>query len=1285
MKSKLILLLILLFGLKVNLQAQTVGIKIATPIIKNNPADNTITGYANLLNGGWHIVTTTAGRDSLSTNSAGGGFSTTLETGMICYVISNTTYYQWSGSAWNIVTFGNNIYNINGTINTSRIVNITAGTTTTFNLLGSSSPTTFQVQDPNSNGFYFNSVNGLADVIMDATDAGYNHFYGVSANGNSNGGITIQALNVNTNHNTEITFNDALPVTITDENTHIGLKADVSVDTAQITATPKAYVTNEWVTRRLGGGGGVSSVTGSGNIASSGGTTPNITFTGILPFSNGGSYTVAKYATTAALLSNTYNNGSSGIGATLTGNSNGAISVDGATPSVNDKILVWNEATQANDGVYDATQVGDASHPYILTRDPNSNTAANLAAGSKVYVQLGTLYIGVTFTQTTTSTITIGTTALVYTSNAANFLTGTFTGTGTIPDPYVLNTAGPGFETTATAFNVMVRDGNANSFINNLIENYQSIVTSGSTTTLLVSSAKNGSFTGTTTQTLVLPVVLTLITGYTFQRSNYSTGVVTVQSSGGNTVQAMAAGTSATFRFNGTSGTTAASWDVNYSANGSTPTLQTVATAGNSFSGQLIPNSIAINGTAGTGFIDLATQSTDPTTPPSGHNYIFADASGRFSVKGSNGFDWTVSKSLLTANRIQLVPDSAGTYALESRLIPDASISSSTTWNNKFTLPSLTNHSILFSNGTTITQDNSNFYFDGTNHRLYINNNGDITATNAVNVYGQYDAFQLNSAMGSVTNGTVTPGYTVSTSRGTPGSPSINNTGDLIGGFSGWAYTRPTPAYTYMAGMSVSAVGSTATDLGGQLDFYTKANNASTTTSWFTIANDGTVTFSKYGAGLLHANASGVVSSSLVTNSDLATASTAPTASYIPIRDANANISGNSFISNGTTTTSAGGTTTLTAASSQYQSLIGSTLGGQTYVLPVVSTLAQYQTFIIANNGTGINIVIQSSGLNAIATLTQGQICILTCILTSGTSATSWSFYIAGENTAGLTTPNTWTQTNTFSAAGTAVGITNGNLSVQNGSILGLGIYSTPHSAMSYAMNGSNYGGIGNLSSGDLWGGGYNAAGVSQTFVKVLWQWNTTNFFASAPVSYSNTLTAINSTATATAAQIGTRYITSTSAAATTITMPTATAMATQLNSAGQGYVFDFYIDNSAGANTVTLALGSGFTSLGSLSTTAGLVGQFRIIFTSATAGIIVRQGNPPIHGNSTTTGTATTVVTVTIGSTLANNSYNVTITPRDLLTAVNYYISAQTTTTFDVTFVTALTGSINFDYNITP
>jgi hypothetical protein len=64
---------------------------------------------------------------------------------------------------------------------------------------------------------------------------------------------------------------------------------------------------------------------------------------------------------------------------------------------------------------------------------------------------------------------------------------------------------------------------------------------------------------------------------------------------------------------------------------------------------------------------------------------------------------------------------------------------------------------------------------------------------------------------------------------------------------------------------------------------------------------------------------------------------------------------------------------------------------------------------------------------------------------------------------------------------------------------------------------------------------------------------------------------AINATATATGAQVKTGYITSTSAAATTITFPTGTDLGTAL-SAAAGTVFDCYVDNTAGANTVTIA-----------------------------------------------------------------------------------------------------------------
>lgn len=81
-------------------------------------------------------------------------------------------------------------------------------------------------------------------------------------------------------------------------------------------------------------------------------------------------------ATTGALPANTYDNGTAGEGATLTGNANGAFpSIDGVAPSLNQRYLVKDEAAPENNGIYDLTQVGDGSNPYILTRSVDADTA----------------------------------------------------------------------------------------------------------------------------------------------------------------------------------------------------------------------------------------------------------------------------------------------------------------------------------------------------------------------------------------------------------------------------------------------------------------------------------------------------------------------------------------------------------------------------------------------------------------------------------------------------------------------------------------------------------------------------------------------------------------------------------------------------------------------------------------------------------------------------------------------------------------------------------------------
>lgn len=69
-----------------------------------------------------------------------------------------------------------------------------------------------------------------------------------------------------------------------------------------------------------------------------------------------------------------------------------------------------------------------------------------------------------------------------------------------------------------------------------------------------------------------------------------------------------------------------------------------------------------------------------------------------------------------------------------------------------------------------------------------------------------------------------------------------------------------------------------------------------------------------------------------------------------------------------------------------------------------------------------------------------------------------------------------------------------------------------------------------------------------------------------------DTVIAVPVTATLTAAQVATGYVSTTSAAAVTMTLPTGTALGTQLG-ATQGLCFDLYIDNTAGSNTVTVAV----------------------------------------------------------------------------------------------------------------
>ena len=112
-------------------------------------------------------------------------------------------------------------------------------------------------------------------------------------------------------------------------------------------------------------------------------------------------------------------------------------------------------------------------------------------------------------------------------------------------------------------------------------------------------------------------------------------------------------------------------------------------------------------------------------------------------------------------------------------------------------------------------------------------------------------------------------------------------------------------------------------------------------------------------------------------------------------------------------------------------------------------------------------------------------------------------------------------------------------------------------------------------------------------------------------------INAINATATATAEQIATGLITSTSAAATAITFPSAASVLAKLPATvGRGTTLELVVDNSLGANTVTMTPSASITAAtavitggATLTVASGATGIFKIYFVSATAAKIYRIG----------------------------------------------------------------------------
>lgn len=149
----------------------------------------------------------------------------------------------------------------------------------------------------------------------------------------------------------------------------------------------------------------------------------------------------ARLATANVLAPNTYNNGSSGVGATLTGSFLSVLNIDGKTTVNGDRVLVKNEADGTHNGIYTVTDKGSVSSHYILTRSTDFDQPADIPNGSAVFMSTGNSNANTLWALNSTGPFVVGTSTFSFiqiSGSASQGLVSLSTGVfGTLDDSHL--------------------------------------------------------------------------------------------------------------------------------------------------------------------------------------------------------------------------------------------------------------------------------------------------------------------------------------------------------------------------------------------------------------------------------------------------------------------------------------------------------------------------------------------------------------------------------------------------------------------------------------------------------------------------------------------------------------------------------------------------------------------------------------------------------------------------------------------------------------------------------
>jgi len=201
------------------------------------------------------------------------------------------------------------------------------------------------------------------------------------------------------------------------------------------------------------------------------------------------------------------------------------------------------------------------------TQTTNFATKDALASGNPLKIVKGT-EINTEFANIATAVAT------KLDSSGGTITSPTITGATIDSSPIGSTTPAAGAFTTLSATGITTLSNVVLPVIDNIKLGYTTTATAAGTTTLTSASTNQQFFTGSTTQTIVLPVTSTLALGLSYLIVNNSTGVLTVQSSGANTITLIPAGASVRFTCILITGTTAASWSYAFESNSNIPYKQ---------------------------------------------------------------------------------------------------------------------------------------------------------------------------------------------------------------------------------------------------------------------------------------------------------------------------------------------------------------------------------------------------------------------------------------------------------------------------------------------------------------------------------------------------------------------------------------------------------------------------------------------------------------------------------------------------------------------------------------